>query len=114
MPDQLIAVNRRRRNPDGTWVEEVDYFDVECFDGLAEVVLGEVHKGTGVIVSGQLRQSRWKDAESGKTRSRVLLRASEVAVVLRPKSRGAGRSGETQLREQRHHIEDEIFAEEPF
>lgn len=57
--------------------EEVSYFDVVAFGKLAEICGSYLRKGTKVILSGKLKQSRWKTRE-GKTQSRVKIIAQEV------------------------------------
>lgn len=62
-----IAVNRSK--------DEVDYFDVQCWDKTAEASANMYQKGTKVAISGALKQDRWTDKETGKGRSRVIINA---------------------------------------
>lgn len=57
--------------------EEVSYFDVVAFGKLAELCGTYLQKGSKVILSGKLKQSRWKTKE-GKTQSKVKIIAQEV------------------------------------
>ena len=54
-----IAVNRSKRNADGSWADEASYFDCVYFGKGAESVNSYLSRGRQVAVSGELRQSRW-------------------------------------------------------
>ncbi len=64
-----IAVNRARRNSDGSWTDEANFFDCVYFGKAAEGVSQYLVKGRQVAIQGELRQSRWE--ADGQTRSRV-------------------------------------------
>ena len=72
-----IAVNHWYKNTAGEKVDEVSYFDIETWGGLAENCAKYCPKGRGVRVVGRLKQNRWKDAD-GKTKSRVSIVAEHV------------------------------------
>jgi single-strand DNA-binding protein len=57
--------------------EEVSYFDITTWGKLAEVCSTYLKKGTRIIVSGKLKQSRWQEKD-GKTRSAVKIVAQDV------------------------------------
>jgi single-strand DNA-binding protein len=56
--------------------QEVSFFDVEAWSGLAERC-SELEKGRGVRVVGRLKQDRWTD-ENGHPRSQVKIVAEHV------------------------------------
>ena len=62
--------------------ERVSFFDVVCWQKLAENVADSVSKGDRVVVSGRLEQQTW-ETEDGSKRSRVQIVADEVAPSLR-------------------------------
>ena len=72
-----IAVNRRYKTGDGSYAEDVSYFDVDTFGGLAEVCVKWCPKGRGIRVVGRLKQNRWKD-DAGKSHSRVKVIAEHI------------------------------------
>ena len=72
-----VAVNRSYKNKDGEWVDEVSFFDVECFGRMAEVAEKNGKKGRGIRVVGRLKQDRWAD-ENGKTNSKVKVIAEHI------------------------------------
>jgi single-strand DNA-binding protein len=77
-----IAWNQSKRAGDG-WENIAHFFDITCFDKIAEHVAESCSKGTRVTINGEIRQDRWTDKESGDNRSKVVLVANEVAVSLR-------------------------------
>ena len=77
-----IAWNRKyQRN--GEDVEEVSFFDVICWQSLAENVGESIGKGTRVVVVGRLDFQSWDDQESGQKRNKVKIVADEVSPSLR-------------------------------
>lgn len=72
-----IAVNRYCKKTDGTFEQEVSYFDVNAWGTLAETVENKAVKGIGCRVVGRLKQNRWKDSE-GRTQSKVGIVAEHV------------------------------------
>ncbi|OHD55639.1 MAG: hypothetical protein A2Y33_13470 [Spirochaetes bacterium GWF1_51_8] len=57
--------------------QEVNYFDVVAWGKLAEICGAYLKKGSKVIISGKIRQSRWKN-EEGKSRSRITIIAQDL------------------------------------
>lgn len=72
-----MAVNRYYKKSDGTFEQEVSYFDVNAWGTLAETVEKKATKGICCRVVGRLKQDRWKDTE-GRTQSKVLIVAEHV------------------------------------
>jgi len=72
-----VASNRYKKMEDGTFFNEVSYFDVESWSTLAERCAKELAKGRGVRVVGRLKQNRWEDAE-GNVKSRIIIVAEHV------------------------------------
>jgi len=79
-----IANNQSKKNGD-QWVDEAHYFDVQLWGKPAENLKPYLLKGKQIAVSGQLRQSRWKDKE-GNNRTSVGIVATTVQLI--------GKSGE--------------------
>ena len=72
-----VAVNRWSKNHNDEGVEEVSFFDVECYGKMAEVCAKKGTKGRGVRIVGRLKQNSWKD-ESGKSHSKVFVIAEHI------------------------------------
>jgi single-strand DNA-binding protein len=78
-----LAVNRRWQNRQtNEWEEAVSFFDVTCWQQLAENVSESVQKGTRVLVTGRLDQRSW-ETNDGEKRSKVEIVADEVGPSLR-------------------------------
>jgi single-strand DNA-binding protein len=78
-----VVGNKRKRQPDGTWVDDkATFMDVTCWRQLAENVAETVTQGTQVLVVGELQQRQYEDRE-GKTRSAYQVVATNVGVALR-------------------------------
>jgi single-strand DNA-binding protein len=76
-----IAVNRRWKNKQDEWEEEVSFFDVNAWGELADNVSSSLHKGSRVIVTGRLEQQSWE--RDGQKQSKVVLVADDIGVSLR-------------------------------
>lgn len=78
-----LAVNRRWQNRQTQeWEEQVSFFDVTCWQQLAENVAESIQKGTRVVVTGRLDQRSW-ETDNGDKRSKVEVVADEIAPSLR-------------------------------
>jgi len=77
-----LAVNRRWQNRQNEWEEQVSFFDVTCWQQMAENVAETITKGTRVVVNGRLDQRSW-ETQDGDKRSKVEVVADEVAPSLR-------------------------------
>jgi single-strand DNA-binding protein len=75
-----IAVNRSRKNGD-QWIDEANYFNVTIWGKTAENLKPYLTKGKQLIVEGYLKQDRWQDKETGKTRDRVSIVANNVQLL---------------------------------
>ena len=72
-----MAVNRYYKKADGSYEQEVSYFDVEAWGNFVDVVVKNGKKGCGCRVVGRLKQSRWKDGE-GRACSKVSIVAEHI------------------------------------
>lgn len=78
-----LAVNRRWQNRQTQeWEEAVSFFDVTCWQQLAENVAESVQKGTRIVVTGRLDQRSW-ETQDGDKRSKIEIVADEVAPSLK-------------------------------
>lgn len=83
-----LAVDRPNRN-------DPDWFDVEVWDTLAEVVANQVGKGQQIAIGGFLKMDAWTDRNSGAKRRVVKVVATDVKNVLpyEGQSQGSGNRG---------------------
>ncbi len=61
--------------------ENADFFDVECWGKLAEICNQYLDKGNQTLATGRLYKNNWKDKETLKTRSKIILKAFNVQFV---------------------------------
>ena len=76
-----VAVNRGRRQADGSWADEASFFNVSLWGKAAENLMPYLTKGRQVVVRGSLRQERWSDPQTGQSRSAVSIMADELQLV---------------------------------
>ncbi len=78
-----LAWNRRWQNRQTNETEEqVSFFDVTCWNSLAENVSESLVKGNRVIVNGRMEQRNW-ETQDGDRRSKIEIIADEVSPSLR-------------------------------
>ena len=75
-----VAVNNRRRNPDGSFQEETEWYRVTAFGRLAEVCQQYVAKGNQIYVEGRFRIDRWT-GQDGQARVTPDIVASDVQFI---------------------------------
>lgn len=72
-----IASNRRFKDNTGQWRENVCYVGVVAWYKLAESCAENLHKGSAVLVDGELQSRIWKN-EDGTTRNVVEIKARRI------------------------------------
>jgi single-strand DNA-binding protein len=77
-----VAINRKFKDKNGEWKEEVSFFDVETFGKLAERV-AQLNKGYQILIEGELRQDKW-ESPAGEKRSKVKIVANRIALIGKP------------------------------
>ena len=75
-----VAVNNRRRNPDGSFQEETEWFRVNTFGRLADICEQYVSKGRTVYVEGRLRLDRWT-GQDNQPRTTLDIMANDVVMM---------------------------------
>lgn len=78
-----IAVDR------GGQEDAADFFNINAWEKLGELVMQYLSKGRRVLVQGRLRQDRWDDKETGKKQSRIEVTASDVTFLDGPSAGAA-------------------------
>ena len=64
-----LAVNDRRKNQAGEWVEEVTFVDITLWGRTAEVAGEYLSKGSPVLIEGRLKLDQWET--DGQKRSKL-------------------------------------------
>jgi len=58
--DLGLAVNDRRKGPNGDWIEEVTFVDVTAWARNAEIASEYLTKGSPVLIEGRLKLDSWE------------------------------------------------------
>lgn len=77
-----LAVNNRKKDASGNYVDDPKFFDVKAWGSLAENVAESITRGMRVVVTGRLDFRSWETPEGDK-RSKVEVIADEVGPSLR-------------------------------
>lgn len=77
-----IASNRKYRDANNQWAEDVCYVGVVAWAKLAESCMERLHKGSAILVDGEL-QSRTLYGDDGMTRSVVEIKAHRIQFLNR-------------------------------
>lgn len=77
--DLSIAVNRSRKQADGSWTDEVSFFDFTLWGKTAEGLKPFLTKGKQIAIEGHLKQDRWE--KDGQKFSKVSIVAENVQLL---------------------------------
>jgi single-strand DNA-binding protein len=72
-----IASNRKYRDANNQWQEDVCYVGVVAWNKLAESCRDRLKKGSAVLIDGELQSRTWK-GEDGSNRSVVEVKARRI------------------------------------
>src|SRR5690242_20328226 len=91
-----LAVNDRRKGPNGDWIEETTFVDVTLWGRTAEIANEYLSKGSPVLIEGRLKLDRWE--KDGQKHSKLRVTAEKMQMLGgrdggRGGSGGGGRSG---------------------
>jgi single-strand DNA-binding protein len=76
--EMRVAVNGRRKDQSGEWVDDVNYFNVVCFGSQAENCAEYLRRGRPVAVQGRLDWREWEAKDDGGRRQAVQIIANSV------------------------------------
>jgi single-strand DNA-binding protein len=74
-----IAVNRRKKQAEGQWIDEANFFDIVLWGRQGEILSQYLVKGKQVAIDGELRQDRWE--QDGQNRSKIEIIANNVQLL---------------------------------
>jgi single-strand DNA-binding protein len=84
-----LAVSNNRRDQNGEWTEETEWFTVTAWERQAESVNQYLAKGRRVFVDGRL-STRQYTSSSGEARTSLEVRAYKVVFLDSPGGESAG------------------------
>ena len=86
-----LAVNDRRKNQAGEWVDETTFVDITLWARTAEVASEYLSKGSSVLIEGRLKLDQWES--DGQKRSKLRVVGERMQML---GGRGGGGSGRSQ------------------
>jgi single-strand DNA-binding protein len=89
--DVGLAVNDRRKNANGEWIEETTFVDVTLWGRTAEVMSEYLTKGSPVLIEGRLKLDSW-ETQDGQKRSKLKV-VGERMQMLSGRGQGGGEGG---------------------
>lgn len=87
--DLGLAVNDRRKNAQGEWVDETTFVDVTVWGRTAEIASEYLSKGSPVLIEGRLKLDTWEGKE-GEKRSKLKVVCDKMQML---GARGGGGGG---------------------
>ena len=103
-----IAVNRRKKSPDGSWNEVASFFDCTYFGKGAEAVSQYLVKGQQVSIQGSLEQQTWES--NGQKRSKVVVIVNSLSLLGSQKQGNQGQSYNNTPRQQNYKPQEQYQA----
>lgn len=105
-----IAANRKYRDANNQWQEEVCYVGIVAWNRLAESCMNRLKKGSAVLVDGELQSHSFR-TDDGHSRSVVEIKARRIQFLNRRVHPVEGYVGEPA-----HHTDEEpsIIEDESF
>jgi single-strand DNA-binding protein len=85
-----LAVNDRRKNAQGEWVEDTTFVDITLWGRTAEVASEYLTKGAPVLIEGRLKLDTWE--KEGKKFSKLRVVGERMQMV-GAKGQGGGGGG---------------------
>jgi len=92
-----LAVTRSRRTPDGEFVNETEWFRINCWDRQAEIADQYLSKGSKIYVEGRVHLSQYT-GNDGQERASLEVTATEF-LMLTPRGETMGAGGGGSFRE---------------
>jgi single-strand DNA-binding protein len=84
-----LAVNDRRKDANGQWIEEPTFVDVTLWGRTAEVASEYLSKGSPVLIEGRLKLDTWQ-SKDGQKQSKLKVVGERMQLL---GSRGGGGGG---------------------
>jgi single-strand DNA-binding protein len=89
--DITLAVNDRRKNQAGEWVEETTFVDITLWARTAEIASEYLSKGSPAFVEGRLKYDTWET--DGQKRSKLRVVGERLQLIGGRGSGGGGSRG---------------------
>lgn len=87
-----LAVNDRRKNQQGEWVEETTFVDITLWGRTAEIANEYLKKGAPVLIEGRLKLDTWT-GNDGQKKSKLRVVGERMQLLPRAGAPGGGGRG---------------------
>lgn len=84
-----LAINDRRKNSSGEWVDDTVFVDVTLWARTAEVASEYLQKGSSILIEGRLKFDTW-ESNDGQKRSKLRVVGERMQML---GGRGGGGGG---------------------
>ncbi|MGN6276439.1 MAG: single-stranded DNA-binding protein [Solirubrobacterales bacterium] len=91
--DLRVAVNSRRKDQSGNWVDKPNYFDVTVWGAQGENCANYLSKGRPVAIEGRLDWREWEAKEGGKRQAVQIIANTVQFLGSRDGSGGGSNNG---------------------
>jgi single-strand DNA-binding protein len=88
-----VAVSRNWKSQEGEQHEETEWFNVDCWNKLAEIANQYVTKGKQVYIEGRLSSHSWDDKNTGEKRFSLDVRATDLVLLGQRGDQGSDQLG---------------------
>jgi single-strand DNA-binding protein len=102
-----LAVNDRRKNANGEWVDETTFVDVTLWGRTAEVASEYLSKGAPALIEGRLKLDTW-ETQDGQKRSKLKVVGEKMQML---SARGQGEGGGGGPRPARQNAPNNAFSQ---
>lgn len=85
-----LAVNDKRKNQQGEWIEEVTFVDITLWGRTAEIAAEYLTKGAPVLIEGRLKLDSWE--KDGKKNYKLKVVGENMRLLGSKGGGGGGRS----------------------
>jgi len=83
-----VAVNDRRKDQSGQWIEETTFVDVTLWGRTAEVAGEYLGKGSPILIEGRLKLDQWE--KDGQKRSKMRVVCEKMQMIPTGSGKGGG------------------------
>jgi single-strand DNA-binding protein len=92
-----LAVNDRRKNQAGEWVDEPCFVDITLWSRTAEVASEYLSKGSPVLIEGRLKYETWETDGQKRSKLKVVGERMQMLSGRGERDRGAPSRGESEF-----------------
>lgn len=93
-----LAVNDRRKGPNGDWIDETTFVDVTLWGRTAEIAAQYLTKGSPTLIEGRLKLDSWE--KDGQKHSRMRVVGEKLQLLGSRQGGGGEGSGYSQRSQQ--------------